>query len=68
MDNLRILYGNFIIIYVDFKPLDPDPDPGGKNNADPDPLHRTYAHNFFSVFAKTLQIVGNIPESCANTD
>ena len=35
--NLRIFYGNFIIIFVDFKHLDPDPYqyPLGKINADP---------------------------------
>ena len=26
LDNSRIFYGNFILIYVDFMPLDPDPD------------------------------------------
>ena len=43
MVNLRIFYGNLIIIYIDFKHLDPDPDlqknaapdPGGQNNVDP---------------------------------
>ena len=62
MVNLRIFYGNLIIIYIDFKHLDPDP--GGQNNVDPcgsgstTLLYRQYRNKGNSTISACIDNIG----------